>query len=114
MHSMGHVQGWRRFCLGAVFTFDLTCHNVPPWPLSLFVQHIALTIGEEVDLHTRLLEDLDEDVDVTHTRLRAATKRVRHVLKHSSNWKGGLCIFLLIIMLTLLLLVVFKVIKIFH
>lgn len=77
-------------------------------------QHIALTIGEEVDLHTRLLEDLDEDVDVTHTRLRAATKRIRHVLKHSSNWKGGLCIFLLIVMLTLLLLVVFKVIKIFH
>jgi len=78
------------------------------------LQHIALTIGEEVDLHTRLLEELDEDVDVTHTRLRAATKRIRHVLKHSSNWKGGLCIFLLIIMLTLLLLVVFKVIKIFH
>ncbi len=78
------------------------------------LQHIALTIGEEVDLHTRLLEELDEDVDVTHTRLRAATKRIRHVLKHSSNWKGGLCIFLLIVMLTLLLLVVFKVIKIFH
>jgi SYP5 family syntaxin len=77
-------------------------------------KHIALTIGEEVDLHTRLLEDLDEDVDVTHTRLRAATKRVRHVLKHSSNWKGGLCIFMLIIVLTLLLLIVFKVIKLFH
>jgi SYP5 family syntaxin len=77
-------------------------------------KHIALTIGEEVDLHTRLLEELDEDVDVTHTRLRAATKRIRHVIKHNSNWKGGMCIFLLIIMLTLLLLVVFKVIKIFH
>lgn len=78
------------------------------------LQHIALTIGEEVDLHTRLLEDLDEDVDVTHTRLRAATKRVRHVIKHSSNWKGGLFIFMLIIVLTLLLLIVFKVIKLFH
>lgn len=77
------------------------------------LQHIALTIGEEVDLHTRLLEELDEDVDVTHTRMRAATKRVRYVLKHSSNWKGGLCIFMLIIVLTLLLLIVFKVIKLF-
>eukprot|EP00878_Enallax_costatus_P020004 GHUV01021128.1.p1 GENE.GHUV01021128.1~~GHUV01021128.1.p1 ORF type:complete len:209 (+),score=78.66 GHUV01021128.1:535-1161(+) len=77
-------------------------------------KHIALTIGEEVDLHTRLLEELDEDVDVTHTRLRAATKRVRHVLKHSSNWKGGLCIFMLIVVLTLLLLIVFKVIRLFH
>lgn len=66
-----------------------------------------------MDLHTRLLEELDEDVDVTHTRLRAATKRVRHVLKHSSHWRGGLCIFLLIVALTLLLLVVFKVIRLF-
>jgi hypothetical protein len=86
----------------------------PPCHMAVCLQHIALTIGEEVDLHTRLLEELDEDVDVTHTRLRAATKRIRHVIKHNSNWKGGLCIFLLIIMLTLLLLVVFKVIKIFH
>lgn len=77
------------------------------------LQHIALTIGEEVDLHTRLLEDLDEDVDVTHSRLRAATKRVRHILKQSSNWKGGMFIFLLIIVLTFVLLVAFKVIKLF-
>jgi len=66
-----------------------------------------------VDLHTRLLEELDEDVDVTHTRLRAATKRIRHVIKHSSNWKGGLFIFMLIVVLTLVLLIVFKVIKLF-
>ncbi len=73
------------------------------------LQHIALTIGEEVDLHTRLLEELDEDVDVTHSRLRAATKRVRYILKHSSNWKGGLFIFLLIVVLTLVILVATKV-----
>lgn len=93
---------------------QLPLTDTPPRPACSALQHIALTIGEEVDLHTRLLEELDEDVDVTHTRLRAATKRIRHVIKHNSNWKGGLCIFLLIIMLTLLLLVVFKVIKIFH
>jgi SYP5 family syntaxin len=67
-----------------------------------------------VDLHTRLLTELDEDVDVTHTRLRAATKRIRHVLKHSSHWRGGCCIVLLCAALTLLLLVVFKVIKLFR
>jgi SYP5 family syntaxin len=83
-------------------------------PLATAVtQHIALTIGEEVDLHSRLLEELDEDVDVTHSRLRAATKRVRHVLKHSSNWKFGMCICMLMVVLTLLLLIVFKVIKLF-
>lgn len=62
-------------------------------------------------MHTRLLDDLDDDVNVTHSRLRAATKRVRHVIRHSGSWRGGLCIFLLIVCLTLLLLVVFKVIK---
>lgn len=88
--------------------------TLPKHTCFLLTQHIALTIGEEVDLHTRLLEELEEDVDVTHSRLRAATKRVRHVLKHSSNWKGGLCIFSLIVVLTLVLLVAFKVIRLFH
>jgi len=76
-------------------------------------KHIALTIGEEVDLHTRLLDDLDDGVDVTHSRLRAATKRVRHVIKHSSNWKGGCIIFLLIVVLTLVIVVGFKLIRLF-
>lgn len=78
-----------------------------------YAQHIAVTIGEELDLHTRLLGDLEEDVDVTHSRLRAATKRVRHIIKHSSNWKGGLFIFCLIVILTLLILVTLKIIRIF-
>jgi SYP5 family syntaxin len=82
--------------------------GAPPPP-----QHIALAIGEEVDLHTRLLEELDEDVDVTQTRLRAATKRIRYVLKHSSNWKGGAFIFVLIVVLTLVILVAFKIIRLF-
>eukprot|EP00983_Pelagomonas_calceolata_P092389 1157657-Pelagomonas_calceolata.AAC.6 len=37
------------------------------------MQHIALAIGEEVDLHTRLLDDLDEEVDVTQSRMKVAT-----------------------------------------
>jgi hypothetical protein len=89
----------------------LPTHPDPiPNPL---LQHIAVTIGEELDLHTRLLGELEEDVDVTHSRLRAATKRVRHIIKHSSNWKGGLCIFGLIVVLTLVILISLKVIRIF-
>ena len=76
-------------------------------------QHIAVTINEEVGLHTRLLEQLDEDVDATHLRLRAATKRVRHVLRHGSNWRGGCFIFVLIVVLTLVVLVAFKIIRLF-
>lgn len=61
-------------------------------------KHIALAIGEEVDLQTRLLDDLADDVDVTHSRLKAATARVKQVLKQSgSTWKYGGCIFLMIV-----------------
>lgn len=76
-------------------------------------QHIAVTIGEEVDLQTRLLTDLDEDVDVTQARLRAATKRIRHIIKHSSNWKCGVLIFLLIVVLTVVIVIGFKLLKLF-
>lgn len=72
-----------------------------------------MTIGEELDLQTRLLGDLDEDVDVTYSRLRAATKRVRHVIRHSSNWRAGLFVFGLIVVLTLVILIAFKIIRIF-
>jgi SYP5 family syntaxin len=40
------------------------------------LQHIAVAINEEVDLQARLLDDLDEHVDVAHTRIKAATLRV--------------------------------------
>jgi syntaxin of plants SYP5 len=72
-------------------------------------KHIALAIGEEVDLHTRLLEDLDEDIDHTHTRLRAINQRVKHMLRHSSSWRGGLVIFLLAIVLVVVILLAFKI-----
>lgn len=76
-------------------------------------KHIALTIGEEVTLHTRLLEELDEDVDSTQSRLKAASKRVKHILKHSSNWKGGLIIFLLVVTLVVVVVVGLKLARLF-
>ncbi|MBA0759341.1 hypothetical protein Gotri_022244 [Gossypium trilobum] len=36
-------------------------------------KHIALAVNEELDLHTRLIDDLDEHVDVTDSRLRVNT-----------------------------------------
>ena len=32
-----------------------------------YLQHIALTVNEELDLHARLLDELDEDVEVHYT-----------------------------------------------
>jgi hypothetical protein len=89
------------------------CSPLPRRPLALDLQHIALAIGEEVDLQTRLLDDLADDVDVTHTRVRAATARVKQVLKSASNWRGGLCIFLLIITLVVVIILTVKLTRFF-
>jgi len=40
--------------------------------------------------------------------LRPPSKQVKHVLKHSSSWQGGLCIFILIITLVMVLLLAAK------
>jgi SYP5 family syntaxin len=69
--------------------------------------------GEEVDLHTRLLDELDEDVDVTHTRLRAATKRIKQVMRNISNCRGGFIIFVLIITLVVVTIIAFKLTRLF-
>ena len=49
------------------------------------MQHIALTVNEELDLQARLLDDLDEDVDVTHNRMRAAQKKLKSVMARSGK-----------------------------
>jgi SYP5 family syntaxin len=45
--------------------------------LLVMLQHIALAIGEETELHTRLLDDLGEEVDVTQSRLKVTAHKVR-------------------------------------
>ncbi|GFR48497.1 hypothetical protein Agub_g10396 [Astrephomene gubernaculifera] len=77
-------------------------------------KHIALAIGEEVDLQTRLLDDLADDVEVSHSRLRAATARVRQLLKSSNNWRLGACVFLLIVTLVAVVLLTTKLARLFH
>lgn len=76
-------------------------------------KHVARAIGEEVNLQTRLLEDLDDHVEVTQTRLKAATGRIKQLMRNSSNWKGGLCIFLLIVTLVFVMIVVLKLHRLF-
>lgn len=85
----------------------LNCHA------SCAAQHIALAIGEEVDLQTRLLDDLHDDVEVTQSRTKAATSRIRQILKDSSQWRGGFCIFVLIVTLVLILVLIVKLSHVF-
>ncbi|KAJ6912484.1 syntaxin-52 [Populus alba x Populus x berolinensis] len=49
-------------------------------------KHIALAVNEELTLHTRLLDDLDEHVDVTNSRLQRVQKNLAILNKRT---KGG-------------------------
>ena len=75
---------------------------------SLSSQHIALAIGEEVDLQTRLLDDLADDVDVTQSRLKAATAKVKQLMRDSGNCRLGVCVFILIVTLVVVIILTVK------
>ncbi|KAF5727931.1 syntaxin-51-like [Tripterygium wilfordii] len=67
-------------------------------------KHIALAVNEELDLHTRLIDDLDEHVDVTDSRLRRVQKTLAVLNKRT---KGGCsCMSLLLGVVGIVILVV--------
>ena len=78
------------------------------------LQHIALTVNEELDLHRRLLDDLDEDVDVTHSRMRAAQKKLKHVMRRAGTWRSMCFMILLMVILAVVIIVAFKLASFFH
>ena len=74
------------------------------------MQHISLAINEELDLHARLLDDLDEDVEVSHSKLRAASKRLRSVMQRSGSFKCTCLIILLGAILVVVIVLALKVV----
>jgi hypothetical protein len=44
--------------------------STPSTSVCINAQHMALTIDEELSLHNRLLTELDDDVTVTHSRMK--------------------------------------------
>uniref|UniRef100_A0A6M2F3I8 t-SNARE coiled-coil homology domain-containing protein n=1 Tax=Populus davidiana TaxID=266767 RepID=A0A6M2F3I8_9ROSI len=72
-------------------------------------KHIALAVNEELTLHTRLLDDLDEHVDVTNSRLQRVQKNLAILNKRT---KGGCaCWVFLVIAIVILIVVVWLLIK---
>mmetsp|Transcript_579 Transcript_579/g.688 ORF Transcript_579/g.688 Transcript_579/m.688 type:complete len:227 (-) Transcript_579:1341-2021(-) len=71
-------------------------------------KHISMAIGEELDLQNRLLDDLEDDVDVTDGRLRNATKSIKQLMKKNSTCGFMVAIGLLIAGLVLVLVIVLK------
>jgi SYP5 family syntaxin len=71
-------------------------------------KHIGLAVGEELDLHARLLDDLDDDVDRTSSRLRRAQKIAKMVYEKTSDCKLIMFGVLLVVVLVLLLVLIMK------
>ncbi|KAM0990780.1 hypothetical protein ACFX13_009382 [Malus domestica] len=72
-------------------------------------KHIALAVNEELDLHTRLLDNLDQQVDSTNSNLQRVQKKLAVLNKRN---KGGCsCLILLVIGVVILIIVTWALIK---
>ncbi|KAJ6408424.1 hypothetical protein OIU84_011689 [Salix udensis] len=72
-------------------------------------KHIALAVNEELTLHTKLLDDLDEHVDVTNSSLQTVQRKLAFLNKRT---KGGCsCLILLVIAIVILIVVIWGLFK---
>ena len=64
-----------------------------------------LTIGEELETQGKMIDELEQDVDGTNSRLAAAQRKMNQVLK-KAGMKGQMCI---IVILTAILIILFLI-----
>ncbi|XP_057978149.1 syntaxin-51-like [Malania oleifera] len=74
-------------------------------------KHIALAVNEELDLHTRLIDNLDQHVDITDTRLQRVQKRLAILNKRTKGGCSCVCLLVSIIGIVILLVVIWMLIK---
>ncbi|KAG6387459.1 hypothetical protein SASPL_152649 [Salvia splendens] len=74
-------------------------------------KHIALAVNEELDLHTRLIDDLDQHVEVTDSRLQRVQKRLAILNKRTKGGCSCMCLFLSVIGIVVLIAVIYVLIK---
>jgi SYP5 family syntaxin len=74
-------------------------------------KHIALAVNEELDLHTRLIDDLDQHVDVTDSRLRRVQKNLAILNKRTKGGCSCMCLVIAVIGIVILVVVIYLLIK---
>ncbi|KAI7743969.1 hypothetical protein M8C21_031547 [Ambrosia artemisiifolia] len=74
-------------------------------------KHIALAVNEELDLHTRLIDDLDEHVEVTDSRLKRVQKNLAILNKRTKGGCSCLCMLLSVIGIVVLVVALWMIIK---
>ncbi|KAF7316324.1 SNARE domain protein [Mycena indigotica] len=73
--------------------------------LSTLAQQAGL-MGQEILEHNEMLDDLEQGVDRTDTKLNDAMSRMRRFIRQSEEKGSGYCIIILIIILAVLLLLI--------
>uniref|UniRef100_A0A5B6Z5W3 Putative syntaxin-51-like n=1 Tax=Davidia involucrata TaxID=16924 RepID=A0A5B6Z5W3_DAVIN len=74
-------------------------------------KHIALAVNEELDLHTRLIDNLDQHVDVTDSRLQRVQRNLAILNKSTKGGCSCMCLLLSVIGIVVLVVVIWLLIK---
>ncbi|EYU27391.1 hypothetical protein ABFS82_13G163200 [Erythranthe guttata] len=77
----------------------------------LSTKHIALAVNEELDLHTRLIDNLDEHVEVTDSRLQRVQRKLAILNKRTKGGCSCMCLLISVIGIILLVAVIYMLIK---
>ncbi|KAJ0715788.1 putative target SNARE coiled-coil domain-containing protein [Helianthus annuus] len=74
-------------------------------------KHIALAVNEELDLHTRLIDDLDEHVEVTDSRVKRVQKNLAILNKRAKSGCTCMCLLLSVVGIVGLVVALWLIIK---
>ncbi|KAH7546803.1 hypothetical protein FEM48_Zijuj01G0239900 [Ziziphus jujuba var. spinosa] len=74
-------------------------------------KHIAMAVNEELDLHTRLIDDLDSHVDVTDSRLRRVQRNLAILNKKTKGACSCMCMLLSVVGIVVLVAVIWMLVK---
>ncbi|CAH9063871.1 unnamed protein product [Cuscuta epithymum] len=74
-------------------------------------KHIALAVNEELSLQTRLIDNLDQHVDITDSRLQRVQKRLAILNKRTKGGCSCMCMLLSVIGIVVLITVIYLLFK---
>ncbi|WMV39939.1 hypothetical protein MTR67_033324 [Solanum verrucosum] len=74
-------------------------------------KHIALAVNEELGLQTRLIDDLDEHVDVTDSRLQRVQRKLGILNKRTKGGCSCMCMLLAVLGIVILVVAIYMLIK---
>lgn len=74
-------------------------------------KHIALAVNEELDLHTRLIDNLDQHVEETDSRLLRVQRKLAFLNKRTKGGCSCMCMLLSVIGIVVLVAVIYFLVK---